>query len=168
MHIGIFVLPRGTSIPLHDHPDMTVLSKVLFGEVEVTSFDRRRVDVPARGGLPWGARGRRRMVCSAPTESVVREGAQPVVSEPLRGNLHAFAALRDTAIFDVLLPPYDDFGGRSCHYYEVNDDDSSASAAAGTDGVILTEMSFPKDLRIVAMPYDGPGCIGRSDSTSQQ
>ena len=26
---------------------------------------------------------------------------------------------QDTAIFDVLSPPYDDLAGRSCHYYEL-------------------------------------------------
>ena len=37
----------------------------------------------------------------------------------VKGNIHQFDALQDTAIFDVLSPPYDDLAGRSCHYYEL-------------------------------------------------
>ena len=35
---GIFVFPPNAEIPLHDHPDMVVLSRVLYGELHVRSF----------------------------------------------------------------------------------------------------------------------------------
>ena len=31
--IVVFLLPAGASIPLHDHPGMTVFSKILYGEL---------------------------------------------------------------------------------------------------------------------------------------
>jgi len=36
---GIFVFPPNASIPLHDHPDMVVISRILYGELYVTSYD---------------------------------------------------------------------------------------------------------------------------------
>lgn len=36
---GIFVFPPNTCIPLHDHPDMVVISRVLYGELKVQSYD---------------------------------------------------------------------------------------------------------------------------------
>lgn len=38
--VGIFLVPKGRKLPLHDHPGMTVLSKVLFGKMAITSFDK--------------------------------------------------------------------------------------------------------------------------------
>ena len=37
--VGIFIFPPNTHIPLHDHPDMVVVSRVLYGELQVQSFD---------------------------------------------------------------------------------------------------------------------------------
>lgn len=37
--IGIFVFPPHSGIPLHDHPDMVVLSRILYGELNVQSYN---------------------------------------------------------------------------------------------------------------------------------
>lgn len=37
-HITAFLIPKGSSLPLHDHPNMTVLSKVICGELQMRSF----------------------------------------------------------------------------------------------------------------------------------
>lgn len=37
--IGIFVFPPRSIIPLHDHPHMAVLSRILYGEILVQAYD---------------------------------------------------------------------------------------------------------------------------------
>jgi len=37
--IGIFVFPPHAKIPLHDHPDMCVISRLLYGSLTLKSFD---------------------------------------------------------------------------------------------------------------------------------
>ena len=67
--IVVFLFPAGAAIPLHDHPKMSVLSKVLYGALAMKSFDwavpPTAADLEAltaeisrqeeRGGAPPGA-----------------------------------------------------------------------------------------------------------------
>lgn len=101
-HAGVFALAEGETIPLHDHPRMDVISKVMRGRVRVRAYEW--VDAAA-----LLARG-----CG---EAIVGADDGAIVLRKSPGTLHSITALAGTAFLDLFAPYYDDVA-RPCHYYK--------------------------------------------------
>ncbi|MBK9758322.1 MAG: hypothetical protein IPO88_33365 [Nannocystis sp.] len=95
--VGLFFLPRGQRIPLHDHPRLRVWMRVLAGRVQVTSYTWHTPPLAHRS------------VTTLDPDSPVW------LVDHARDNLHELLAEDDLAFLDVLRPPYID--GRVCTYY---------------------------------------------------
>ena len=128
--IAAFVLAPGAKIPLHDHPGMTVLSRVVCGSLQVTSFD-------------VGADGKARR-----SSSIMTSADGPAALFPSVNNVHEFRAGADGAVvLDVIVPPYDEDAGRACHYFE---------AVSLRGGVFeLREIPEPADFECLGAVYQG-------------
>ena len=128
--IAAFLLKQGAKIPLHDHPNMTVLSRVVCGSLQVTSFD-------------VGADGKARR-----SSSIMTSADGPAALFPCVNNVHEFrAGAGGAVVLDVIVPPYDEDAGRACHYFE---------AAAIGDGVFrLREVPEPADFECLGAVYNG-------------
>jgi len=130
--MGIFCIPGGSTIPLHDHPEMTVLSKLLYGKLHVRSFDwlasaphgnnrytqgdesKAPLRVSPSFSLPKGSRPAMQVA-----DKVMYPSSPTAVLFPDNGGVvHEFMALTDCAILDVLSPPYNVAEGRDCTYYK--------------------------------------------------
>lgn len=105
--IQVFVIPKGKQLPLHDHPSMAVLSKVVSGTLSVQSFS------PAQlyGG------GAASVGKAALTLQATRTSADDAwLLTPSEGNVHELKAEETTIVLDVLLPPYSE-PDRPCNFY---------------------------------------------------
>ena len=150
--LGIFLLPPFATIPLHDHPQMSVLSRVLAGSLRVRSFDWEEA-----GGSSSIVVGERR-------RAILRDDVlanAPVTLElhpETAGNVHAFAAGEaGCAILDVIAPPYDHLpGSRSCHYY-VEEVEELGAATAPASTVWLRCIDEPHEFWVEGEPYRGAG-----------
>lgn len=111
--VGIFCIPENCEIPIHDHPGMTVCSKVLYGKVRVESYDKAP-DLEFQGsGMPNGVFARKTGDVVAGVDS------KPFCCFSTEQNIHRFTAVESCAILDVLGPPYDSSEGREISYYQV-------------------------------------------------
>ncbi|KAF8390251.1 hypothetical protein HHK36_024776 [Tetracentron sinense] len=165
--IGIFCLPPSGVIPLHNHPEMTVFSKLLYGSMHIKSYDWV-ADVPYNMNTNLnlshvqqpGIRLAKVKVDSAFTAPCNTSILYPAAG----GNMHCFTALTSCAVIDVLGPPYSDSEGRHCTYYH----DFPYTTFPGNEGLVAEEEregyawlqeKKPEDFVVVGAMYTGPEIV---------
>ncbi|XP_043704411.1 plant cysteine oxidase 2 [Telopea speciosissima] len=167
--IGIFCLPKSGVIPLHNHPGMTVFSKLLFGSMHIKSYDWV-TDVshntsenlnPSHFQCSSGIR-----LVKIKNDSIFTVPCNTSILYPAAGgNMHCFTAVTSCAVLDVLGPPYSDAEGRHCQYYR---DFPYANFSGDTDLVPederegyewLQEREKPEDFVVMGALYRGPKIV---------
>uniref|UniRef100_A0A7S2K321 Cysteine dioxygenase n=1 Tax=Leptocylindrus danicus TaxID=163516 RepID=A0A7S2K321_9STRA len=150
-NIGIFVFPPGSRIPLHDHPGMCVLSRVLHGSLNVQSFDV----IPEQKNWLKKRFGNKKSNTLKSVKLPKKKLSAPAVTSlyPAKNNIHEFKCGMDVGsngavVLDVLLPPYN-FDERDCNFYEPQD-----------HGRILKFVEQPPDFHCISGVY---GRLGSMD-----
>lgn len=146
--IALFIIPAGCGIPLHDHPNMTVLSKLVIGDMTIRSFTPLD-KVSVTNSFPAVIRDDQSRSSSDPAWFLT----------PSEGNIHEFVATSGCIVFDVLLPPYED-PDRPCTFYraEVGALGSSSTGATVFD---LTPTPPPRSGLPYSVEYPGPRPVSR-------
>ncbi|WMV21475.1 hypothetical protein MTR67_014860 [Solanum verrucosum] len=116
--IGIFCLPPSGVIPLHNHPGMTVLSKLLSGTMHATSYDWVHNHDHQANHYRGQQESRMRLAKVYVDADFTAPCKSSVLFPESGGNMHCFKALTPCILLDVLGPPYSEPEGRHCTYYQ--------------------------------------------------
>ncbi|KAK7315521.1 hypothetical protein VNO77_34071 [Canavalia gladiata] len=158
----IFFLPAMGVIPLHNHPGMTVFSKLLLGQMHIKSYDW--VDPEASHNLLHQpsqlrlARLKANNVFTAPCDT-------SVLYPKSGGNMHEFTAITPCAVLDVLGPPYSKQDGRDSsfyrdHPYAAFSNEENAKVTEENDNYgWLEEIEMPENSEMNVIEYLGPAII---------
>ncbi len=107
LHLKLLLVPQGSSIPLHDHPGMSGIIKVVWGRLHLRAFDWAE-DYPYSG-------------LSQKHGDLIADGkSAPEILLPRYKNLHTLYAIEDAAFLDIFSPHYYD-EERPCTYYEIQE-----------------------------------------------
>ncbi|PAA81020.1 hypothetical protein BOX15_Mlig029414g1 [Macrostomum lignano] len=147
LSMGIYVLRPGARIPLHDHPGMFGLCKLLHGSLRCRAYTTLPAGQRPNTLPPTPLRGWQRDALLADltpaklamdlvlSVASAQRQQQTIVHTPTEANFHELQALSDGAAFlEILAPPYDhDLGRRVCRYYRevtLEVEDATAATAA--------------------------------------
>ncbi|KAF9623528.1 hypothetical protein IFM89_003318 [Coptis chinensis] len=144
-------------IPLHDHPGMTVLSKILYGSMHVKGYDWVE---PACIKKTSGSQVR---LAKLVVDKVLTAPCETSALFPKHGgNIHCFTAVSSCAVLDILAPPYLDAAGRKCTYYHDYpyssfwEKESENYNVKEEEYVWLKEIDTPEGLYMRPGKYIGP------------
>ncbi|KAB5512230.1 hypothetical protein DKX38_029258 [Salix brachista] len=154
----IFFLPATAVIPLHNHPGMTVFSKLLLGTMHIKSYDW--VDPPRTDGPDTPTQLR---LAKLEADSVLTAPCNTSVLYPTAGgNIHQFTAITPCAVLDVLGPPYSKEDGRDCSYYKdfphtaLSNGEMELKREEGKRYAWLEETEVPENSKMDGIEYLGP------------
>lgn len=154
----IFFLPANAVIPLHNHPGMTVFSKLLLGKVHIKAYDLVNSSNSDDSIPPSKFK-----LASLKADGVFTAPCDTSVLYPTSGgNIHAFKAITPCAVLDVMGPPYSKEDDRDCSYYRDVPYDTLPCELAGmgreeSEGYQwLEEIEVPKESEMVGIEYMGP------------
>ncbi|GLJ55716.1 hypothetical protein SUGI_1196810 [Cryptomeria japonica] len=152
--IGIFCLSKSAVIPLHDHPGMTVFSKVLYGSMHVAAYDWD--DQHHHTQHFCGMR-----LAKSKVDCIYNASSGSSVLYPTSaGNIHCFTALTSCAVLDVISPPYAD-GDPSYYALHLYLDlsrpwEELIDYKECQDFVWLEEIEKPHNFKVEGQTYTGP------------
>jgi len=118
--LGIFILHRVCSLPLHDHPRMHGFVKVVHGKIRVRSFTQVPRAIPQ--DILQQRRDQKNSIIAVKFmgETVFDQDSPAAILTPSEENFHSISSVGGPAAFvDLLSPPYDHVRKtRICSYYE--------------------------------------------------
>lgn len=142
--VTAFFLPKDYKMTLHDHPAMTVCTKLMVGRVNLRSFSR--VDKLLKHDPSSAIEARLDLDCVKSMDD------EAWYLSHQQGNFHEICALEDSVMLDFLLPPYD-HQERCCTFYRAH---KSEDGGEDDDCHYLIEPLNAEECSKVVLPISAP------------
>lgn len=117
----LFFIKKGTRMPLHDHPNMSVFFRLVFGGLRYHSYDKldskfKYNDFSSDEYSEMLADKTR--VIAAKSNTMNLQTGNMLFVRPSSNNMHQFVATENSCFFDICLPNYQANGHtRRCTYF---------------------------------------------------
>ena len=134
----LFFMQKGARMPLHDHPNMCVFFRMLFGKLNYKSYDKvdekfkyNRFSLDEYQELLE----KKSKISAKLVNKGTLHGPQFLMVRPSRNNMHEFVAEENTCFFDICLPNYTADSLRRITYFkeigspEMGEDSQSSEAS---------------------------------------
>lgn len=152
--IAIFVLKHGVTLPMHDHPGMHGLLKVISGIVELNSYSMRTKNDHV-------IKSNEEITAIKHRSISLNSNSSACILTPSEKNLHEIKCIQGPAAFlDILSPPYDvdEFGKgpRPCTFFKIVKSKLCTESADVFEEVQLSVIESPRDFYSSTLKYIGP------------
>lgn len=158
--MSVFVLRENYTMPLHDHPRMHGLLRVVAGSVRIQSYseiDRREETNP-------DGTERRHVLVKVEQEKTLEAGSEAAscgMLTPTERNYHEITAIGGpAAFFDILSPPYNAdipiYGKRACSFYRKLLLPGNAASSDGRRRMVLEKIATPNHYYCDTEHYEAP------------
>jgi len=120
-NVGVFLIPKGNCIPLHNHPNIFVISKVIWGSVVINSFDKITNNDNNNNNIFIHNYSSSEDIFKVEEREKINLNFNDNnigILTPNKNNIHEVIAYEDSAFFDIILPAYDESKNRPCNYFE--------------------------------------------------
>jgi len=179
--IGIFVVKGGQKIPLHNHPKMHGLLKVIYGKVDISVYSKLKTHQIEQLDIPQVLKDKGHLIDQGfvfpsfrETYKSIGDESGALVLTPDDNNYHEIVTVGEghAAFFDILAPPYHtevpqedaDEDLRECHFF------SEISLPPNNNNILfesnhkrpphsftwLRRVKSPEDYFCDTEPYMGP------------
>lgn len=105
----LFFIKKGTKMPLHDHPNMSVYFRVLFGQLKYNGYDKV-VDKFKYNDFSNDEHeellGTKKAIKAKKSRDMILRDDALLYVRPSANNMHTFEAQENTCFFDICLPNY--------------------------------------------------------------